>query len=190
MALNSRSTTTERNIQRASHNSLHIKEQNRWEISSLEQNYKVTYHTITSLWVCLACQHLPLRNQWPHLGIGTASHVSMRLVLVGDSFIPKGPWELLWLVQAHRPVFGSVKFAPIKYEKSFVPRHMKSDKGLFCKSISVPRNKYCLEFSIAWIRLKIFTWLFHSGTIFEAYLRKFTAIFWSLTFHMLTFISG
>ena len=26
-----------------------IKEQNRWEISSLEQNYKVTYHTITSL---------------------------------------------------------------------------------------------------------------------------------------------
>ena len=25
-----------------------------------EQNYKVTYHTITSLWVCLACQHLPL----------------------------------------------------------------------------------------------------------------------------------
>ena len=31
--------------------SFQIKEQNRWEISSLEQNYKVTYHTITSLWV-------------------------------------------------------------------------------------------------------------------------------------------
>ena len=31
--------------------SFHIKEQNRWEISSLEQNYKVTHHTITSLWV-------------------------------------------------------------------------------------------------------------------------------------------
>jgi len=31
--------------------SYHIKEQNRWEISSLEQNYKVMYHTITSLWV-------------------------------------------------------------------------------------------------------------------------------------------
>ena len=29
--------------------SFHIKEQNRWEISSLEQNYKVTYHAITSL---------------------------------------------------------------------------------------------------------------------------------------------
>ena len=29
--------------------SFHIKEQNRWEISSLEQNYKVTYHTIASL---------------------------------------------------------------------------------------------------------------------------------------------
>ena len=64
----------------------------------------------------------------------TASHVSMRLVFVSDSFIPKGPLELLWLVQAHRPVFGSVKLAPIKYEKSFVPRHMKSDEGLFWKS--------------------------------------------------------
>ena len=29
--------------------SFHIKEQNHWEISSLEQNYKVMYHTITSL---------------------------------------------------------------------------------------------------------------------------------------------
>ena len=28
--------------------SFHIKEENRWEISSLEQNYKVTYHTYTS----------------------------------------------------------------------------------------------------------------------------------------------
>ena len=80
----------------------------------------------------LAC-HLPLRNQ-PHVGIGTASHISMRLVLVGDSFIPKGPWELLWLVQARQPVFWSVKLAPIKYEKSFVLRHMKSDEGLFWKS--------------------------------------------------------
>ena len=76
--------------------------------------------------------HLPPRNR---VGIWTASHVSMRLVLVSDSFIPKGSWELLWLVQAHRPVFGSVKLAPIKYEKSFVPLHMKSDEGLFWKSI-------------------------------------------------------
>ena len=52
----------------------------------------------------------------PHVGIWTASHVSMRFVLVSDSFIPKGPWEVLWLVQAHRPVFGLVKLAPIKYE--------------------------------------------------------------------------
>ena len=58
----------------------------------------------------------------------------MRLVFVSDSFIPKSPWELLWLVQAHRPFFGSVKLAPIKYEKSFVPRHMKSDEGRFWKS--------------------------------------------------------
>ena len=66
--------------------------------------------------------------------IWTASHVSMRLVFVSDSFIPKGPWELLWLVQAHRPVFGSAKLAPIKYETFFVPGHMKSDDGLFWKS--------------------------------------------------------
>ena len=69
----------------------------------------------------------------------------MCLVLVGDSFIPKGPWELLGLVQAHRPVFGSVKLAPIKNEKPFVPRHMKSDKGLFWKSTS--RTTLCLLFS-------------------------------------------
>ena len=58
----------------------------------------------------------------------------MRLVFVSDSFIPKCPRELLWLVQGHRAVFGSVKLAPIKYEKSFVPRHMKSDERLFWKS--------------------------------------------------------
>ena len=79
---------------------------------------------------------------WPQVGIWTASHVSMCLVLVSDSFIPKGPWELLWLVQAHRPVFGSVKLAPIKYEKSFVPRHMKSDEGLFWKSSRNPVWNY------------------------------------------------
>ena len=67
----------------------------------------------------------------PHIGIRIASHVSMRLVLVSDSFIPNGPWELLLLVQAHRPFFGSVKLAPIKYEKFFVPRDMKSDEGHF-----------------------------------------------------------
>ena len=58
----------------------------------------------------------------------------MRLVLVSDSPIPKGPWELLWLVQAHRTVFGWVKLAPIKYEKFFVQRHMKFDEELFWKS--------------------------------------------------------
>ena len=58
----------------------------------------------------------------------------MRLVLVSDGPIPKGPWELLWLVQAHRTVFGWVKLAPIKYEKFFVQCHMKSDEELFWKS--------------------------------------------------------
>ena len=40
---------------------------------------------------------------------------------------------------------------------------------VFCK-ISVRRRKYCLEFSIAWGRLKIVRWPFHSCTSFEAYL--------------------
>ena len=81
------------------------------------------------------------RNR-PHVGIWTASHILMHLVLVRDSFIPKGPWELLWLDQAHRPVFGSVKLAPIKYEKSFISRHMKSDEGLFWKSSTNPVSNY------------------------------------------------
>ena len=125
MALNSRSSTTERNIQRASRHFI-------WKSKSASKTIRSRITLSRAYQSCLAC-HLPLRNR-PHVGIGTASHVSMRLVLVGDSFIPKGPWELLWLVQAHRPVFGSVKLAPIKYEKSFVPRHTKSNKGLFWKS--------------------------------------------------------
>ena len=40
---------------------------------------------------------------------------------------------------------------------------------VFCK-ISVRRNKYCLQFSIAWGRLQISRWPFHSCTIFETYL--------------------
>ena len=40
---------------------------------------------------------------------------------------------------------------------------------VFCE-ISVRRSKNCLEFSIAWGRLKISRWPFHSRTIFEAYL--------------------
>ena len=80
-------------------------------------------------------EHLHRFRNRSHVGIWTSSHDSMRSVLVSDSFIPKGPWELLWLVQSHRPVFGSVKLAPIKYEKSFLPRHVKSDEGLFWKAI-------------------------------------------------------
>ena len=40
---------------------------------------------------------------------------------------------------------------------------------VFCK-ISVRRSKNCLEFSIAWGRLRISRWPFHSCIIFEAYL--------------------
>ena len=65
-----------------------------------------------------------------------ASGASLFSPTAGDE-VARGPWELLWMVQAHRPVFGSVKLAPINYEKSFVPRLMKSDEGLFWKSISL-----------------------------------------------------
>ena len=42
---------------------------------------------------------------------------------------------------------------------------------VFCNlPVSVRRSKYCLELSITWGRLKISIWLFHSCTIFEAYL--------------------
>jgi len=54
---------------------------------------------------------------------------------------------------------------------------------VFCK-ISVRRSKYCLEFSIAWIRLKISRWPFHSGTIFEAYLINSLRFRWGLNFHI------
>ena len=37
---------------------------------------------------------------------------------------------------------------------------------VFCE-ISVRRSRCCLEFSITWGRLKISSWPFHSGTIFE-----------------------
>ena len=47
----------------------------------------------------------------------------------------------------------------------------KKDKTDILK-ISVLRGKYFLEFSITWIRLKISTWAFYSGAIFEAYLKK------------------
>ena len=46
------------------------------------------------------------------------------------------------MVKAQRPVFGSLKLAPIKYEKSFVRRVLnKQDEGLFRKS----KFKFALE---------------------------------------------
>ena len=80
----------------------------------------------------------------------------MRLVLVSDNFIPKGPWEVLWLVQAHPPVIGSVKLAPIKYEKSFVPRHMKSDEGLFWKSTITVELEFSWFSSSSFIEARAF----------------------------------
>ena len=76
----------------------------------------------------------------PYVGISTVTHVSVRFkLLVSDHFIPKGPKELLWLVKAQRPVFWSLKLAPIKYEKSFVPRHIKSEEGPSWKSVGTSK---------------------------------------------------
>ena len=50
-----------------------------------------------------------------------------------------------------------------------VSRLQGQPKTVFCK-ISVRRSKNCLEFSIAWGRLKISRWPFHSCTIFVIYL--------------------
>ena len=51
--------------------------------------------------------------------------------------------------------------------------HNKLEQGhpttVFCK-ISVLKSKYYLEFSITWGWLEISRWLFHSCTIFKAYL--------------------
>ena len=47
--------------------------------------------------------------------------------------------------------------------------HQGHPTTVFCE-ISVRRSKNCLQFAIAWGRLKISRWTFHSCTIFEAYL--------------------
>ena len=57
----------------------------------------------------------------------------MHLVLVGDSFIRKGPWELLWLVQAHRPVFGVGKIGANQMWKVFRPAPYEIRRGTFLK---------------------------------------------------------
>ena len=53
--------------------------------------------------------------------------------------------------------------------------------------ISVRRGKNCLEFSIAWGRLKISRWLFHSCTIFKVYLIKSLRLCHSATLPTLVF---
>ena len=72
------------------------------------------------------------------------------------------------------------------YHASGICRHICQQghpATVFCK-ISVRRSKYCLEFSITRGRLKISRWLFHSCTIFEAYLIN-SLRFSSLIFHIL-----
>ena len=65
MALNSRSCNHYWEKYTTSLPSFHITEQNCWEIFSFrEQNYKVTYHTITSSWVVFGLSTSP-RNR-PH----------------------------------------------------------------------------------------------------------------------------
>ena len=57
-------------------------------------------------------------------------------------------------------------FSKNNFNKDFVQGHPTT---VFCE-ISVRRSKNCLEFSIAWGKLKISRWPFHSRTILEAYL--------------------
>ena len=62
----------------------------------------------------------------------TASHVSLHVV---REFGPK-PGDL-WLVEAQRPVFGSLKLMAIKFQKSFVRQILnKEDEGRRKKNIS------------------------------------------------------
>ena len=61
----------------------------------------------------------------------------------------------------------------IKFDVGFWNSELVFIKGhptTVFSQISVRRGKNCLEFSIAWERLKISGWPFHSCTIFEAQL--------------------
>ena len=59
---------------------------------------------------------------------------------------------------------------PIKFVLCLLLKYTQGyPMTVFCQ-ISVRRSKNCLEFSIAWGRIKISRWPFHSCTIFKAYL--------------------
>ena len=65
-----------------------------------------------------------------------------------------------FLCLVYSVLFGSIMYSLLS---------AGAPNGCFCW-ISVLRSKYCLKFSITSERLKIYSWLFHSCTIFEAYL--------------------
>ena len=113
--------------------SFHIKEQNRWEISSLEQNYKVTYHTITSLWVLFGPSTPSTSESTPCWTWNRKSRFNA-LSTCGWKLYSQGSLGATLIGPSAPTRFWSVKLAPIKYEKSIVPRHTKSDEGLFWKS--------------------------------------------------------
>ena len=58
-----------------------------------------------------------------------------------------------------------------------------------CKKSGAPNYCFfcsccCFEFSVSSERLQMSRWLFHSCTIFEAYLLNSLSIFWGLIFHI------
>ena len=61
-------------------------------------------------------------------------------------------------------------FSILCFSDSLV-RIQRHPTTVFCK-ISVRRSKYCLQFSIAWIRLITSRCAFHSDTIFETCLKN------------------
>ena len=73
--------------------------------------------------------------------------------------------KLIWsLTTSLQSVWGNHYEYWRRYDllAKWLPGHLTT---VFCK-VSVRRSKNCLEFSIAWGRLKISRWPFHSCTIF------------------------
>ena len=82
-------------------------------------------------------------------------------------------------------VICACRSVKIHHELFFYSQVQGHPTTVFCK-LSVLRSKYCLEFSIAWGRLKKFRWPFHSGTIFEVYLINSLYHFLKLNFSHFT----
>ena len=68
----------------------------------------------------------------------------MRLVLVSDSFIPKGPWELLWFVQAHYQGYVHICISPLPFlfKAPTFPNHVYLTKYHTCLVVKKNVKKF------------------------------------------------